>query len=386
MASIFRGAFLTIAATSARNSSEGAIFDTSSPPLRIFFVQEDTDTSCQIAAVRAQYVNPLNYLGCADAHLNKRGWTFQELLLSPRTVHFTGNQLYWRCHHHIASEDGSLEAENERRYSAFLGPPYLAGSKTGTLIRDHGIYLWREWVNVYSSRALTYPGDKFAAIAGAISYYNDLTHKILVFGLWESTLLFDLVWYLYVPATRDDGYHRPSNLDIAPSWSWFSVEGEITTVYSSDYYQVTKTRILEWFVEWDGTPYTSKLLSTRLLVQGPILPARFVDNLGSQGAVIVEVQFEEPTKSPIVYLALSRPLQPPSVANNFHLDYSDPRAERNLFALSLFCDSLGTTTFLLVSASTLVPGDFRRVGVGRVDKDQEKGAFDSAPVETLDLV
>ncbi|KAK2597333.1 hypothetical protein QQS21_006029 [Conoideocrella luteorostrata] len=46
------------------------------------------------------------YQNVIQAHLNKRGWVFQERLLSRRTLHFASDQVYWECGQRIVSEDG----------------------------------------------------------------------------------------------------------------------------------------------------------------------------------------------------------------------------------------------------------------------------------------
>ncbi|KAH8599440.1 hypothetical protein B0O99DRAFT_391474 [Bisporella sp. PMI_857] len=37
--------------------------------------------------------------------LNKRAWVLQEIVLSNRVVHFTGNQLFWQCRSFEVSKD-----------------------------------------------------------------------------------------------------------------------------------------------------------------------------------------------------------------------------------------------------------------------------------------
>jgi hypothetical protein len=76
-------------------------------------------------------------------------------------------------------------------------------------------------VRDYTRRFLTYPIDKLSAIAGIAHLYSQFFNSRYLAGLWEFSLLSELMWC----SVRSD-ITRPL-VRRAPSWSWASVDGEI---------------------------------------------------------------------------------------------------------------------------------------------------------------
>jgi Heterokaryon incompatibility protein (HET) len=92
MEAVFASAYCTIAATSAKESTEGFLIPRSvEPPIRL----QDPDDSQLYAYVSRIDEN----FDCdlEEAELNQRAWVFQERALSCRTIHFTAGQTYWEC-------------------------------------------------------------------------------------------------------------------------------------------------------------------------------------------------------------------------------------------------------------------------------------------------
>jgi Heterokaryon incompatibility protein (HET) len=95
--------------------------------------------------------------------LHKRGWAFQERLLSPRTLHFAGDQIYWECFDHCASELypvndrwGNTACRNKEDFAG------VCGGGDPDLARN----VWDELTAAYSHGALTYSSDKLVALSG----------------------------------------------------------------------------------------------------------------------------------------------------------------------------------------------------------------------------
>lgn len=77
MQNVFRGAYCTIAATSATHSGEGFL-----------------NRQCFEYA----HSDPENFkVDVLEGTLNQRAWVFQERALSRRIIHFTNRQTYWEC-------------------------------------------------------------------------------------------------------------------------------------------------------------------------------------------------------------------------------------------------------------------------------------------------
>lgn len=158
--------------------------------------------------------------------LNRRAWVLQERLLGRQALIFpsTGG-LVWQCQ---AGEkvDGRVyvsKSANEGRER--LMRPTLSTPPQLTEINAS----WRAIVVNYSGRDMTDPGDKLIAI-GAIAehYYQYYGSKLGAYcaGLWYNSLVTDLCWYV------EDSLRKRPELDRAPTWSWASVEGQLSLSYT----------------------------------------------------------------------------------------------------------------------------------------------------------
>ncbi|KAH8588757.1 hypothetical protein B0O99DRAFT_600530 [Bisporella sp. PMI_857] len=90
---------------------------------------------------------------------------------------------------------------------------------------------WREVIEQYNQRQLTYHSDRLAALAGLARRAHLASPDTEYYaGLWSNTLPSTLLWVVSWPVEsgRECGYasHRiePS---IAPTWSWASVTGYV---------------------------------------------------------------------------------------------------------------------------------------------------------------
>ncbi|KAI1842951.1 hypothetical protein JX266_010804 [Neoarthrinium moseri] len=160
-----------------------------------------------------------------NAPLNLRAWVMQERLLSSRVAHFTARQIVWDCLENTASESNP---------SGQLAQPFVEsiwiGRKQGsTILRpprdiDTGIGQWATVVNAYSRCGLTYYTDKFVAVGGVAEYLSRLFKDDYHCGLFRSQMELQLCWF----SIPDNGQPLSSN-DIAPSWSWMSINGPVET-------------------------------------------------------------------------------------------------------------------------------------------------------------
>lgn len=89
---------------------------------------------------------------------------------------------------------------------------------------------WRDMVERYTKRVLTYSSDKHPALAGLVSYFDstlgDAESKLPQYlaGLWRQNLIEDLCWYSH---NFFNNSSRPTQIYRAPSWSWTSVDGAV---------------------------------------------------------------------------------------------------------------------------------------------------------------
>ena len=116
MASIYKNSYLTIAATASKDSSEGCF--RSRKPFSVLLkpgVERTKPDPSQILLVYPDSENTI-YQYMLEAPLHARGWAFQEMFLSPRTLHFCEDQLFWQCLEQTATEDGLIDFGSYSRH------------------------------------------------------------------------------------------------------------------------------------------------------------------------------------------------------------------------------------------------------------------------------
>ena len=156
--------------------------------------------------------------------LSQRGWVYQERLFSPRTLHYTSNQLFWECRKHYLAEDGlytqpftegsaeGYPVAGRLRQLAKRGPGQLTFNTT-----------WKWYTSIvpdYTRRHLSRPADKLPALSAVAKLIHDYTGAKYHAGLWLDAIQFGLCWSVTGPATR------PAECR-SPSYSWAAVDGVI---------------------------------------------------------------------------------------------------------------------------------------------------------------
>ncbi len=187
--------------------------------------------------------------------LFQRAWTFQEYLLSPRTLLVGGKNLMFQCSKLFYDEllgpigDGHGQVIDMKKaqlgqdfskskyfpvsIKAVSGTPSLSDAAVLSFMVD-----WWEIVNEYRARNLTVVTDRVMAFAGIARAYNRLGNLTYLAGLWKECLPLCLLWCVDLKeaaAARLENSIRPGtmisyNVEIkepvnhtAPTWSWFSI-------------------------------------------------------------------------------------------------------------------------------------------------------------------
>ncbi|KAF2432526.1 HET-domain-containing protein [Tothia fuscella] len=239
----YENAKCTIANASAGNPHEGCY--SSRNPLKF--------ARCHVVGSKIQgrgvYALPVEMPSDEKVipQLSTRAWVFQEEKLSPRTLTYGKTGIEWRCKFGIADESdmngtgtsyfpgctrttqGPLFGHDEwnrlwshsmiRAYdfkSVFQDGP--GRPATSDIHSD-----WFQLVYEYSKRNLSRPSDKLIAFSGLAKVVKETTGGKYLAGLWKESLRDDLIWRVLGPLN-----HRPTDYR-APSWSWASVEGIITS-------------------------------------------------------------------------------------------------------------------------------------------------------------
>lgn len=155
--------------------------------------------------------------------LNNRGWALQERLVSPRVLTFGHHQMYWQCQSALHGEGGVTE-EFWRPYLPRLGNDFFWQKKeTKSPTDPHQIYgNWFDIVEDYTLRQLTVSSDKLPALSGIATRFASVLNDSYCAGLWKNDLKNGLGWQ------RDSYGGRRSAEYRAPTWSWASVEDDVS--------------------------------------------------------------------------------------------------------------------------------------------------------------
>jgi hypothetical protein len=242
MIDIYQRSFLTIAATSSPSDDEGC-FSTISRESRAERLQGQSSdgkpydlyfrTPLRHPTLRSDIDTEEDEL--LEAPLLGRSWCYQEILLSPRVLHFFKDELVWECMEDVFCECAGLTSPlNPSRpnspdsLSVDLSelPPKIHHSLS---LEGDEVELqnrWRIIVVEYSGLGLSFGKDKFPALSGLAEQMQlRRPDESYAAGLWTGSLLEDLLWRVDKAEAGDpDLPHKKlswrPNQWRAPTWSW----------------------------------------------------------------------------------------------------------------------------------------------------------------------
>jgi hypothetical protein len=138
--------------------------------------------------------------------------------LSPRSLVFTGHNLTFIC-------GTGKQCQGKKSIKWPHRDKYTYESERPCLDRPD-LPGWYSIIKGYTGRELTFPSDKFRAIAALADLYKRQTKKTYFAGLWRESLLSDICWANEQKMLRP----RPKAYR-APSWSWAAIDTETTGNY-----------------------------------------------------------------------------------------------------------------------------------------------------------
>ncbi|UPK91972.1 hypothetical protein LCI18_002907 [Fusarium solani-melongenae] len=272
MAQVYANAYVTIFADAAPDSTSGFLDPPSrdaTPRFNVPFKTQDLEEGVLHIRTRGFLAEELPFHtwttkgGKGRSKLSTRGWVFQERLLSPRTLHFSRNEMAWECRSVCECECSATSLRTLRTMSVikhFLYPQNIDASNVQASWRS-------DIVPAYTQLGLTFPTDKLPAIEGLARAAGKLrSDDEYVFGLWRNSIKADLMWH--IPRNG-----RSSNRIVdggAPTWSWASLTGE--AVYDTRQLAKDSDLAILDVITGEGSPPT-------LLVRGHLVEVELPDSL-----------------------------------------------------------------------------------------------------------
>lgn len=213
MSDIYSQSSITLAASSSPNPN-GGLFRSSTS-----YHRAEQVVLTNHVGIRSVYYLRVVPKAMHDLPLLRRAWFYQERKLSKRVVHFCTQGLEWETESEHKQEFKINESElyqetkSKRHHLDLL---QNASAFEQQQIGDDKLQDdWRKTVLEYASMDLSFPTDKLPAIQGVAKRFGKQKMCRYYAGLWEDTLMRDLLWY-------SPGPQRPPTAYLAPSWSWAS--------------------------------------------------------------------------------------------------------------------------------------------------------------------
>ncbi|CAO2648263.1 Nn.00g075300.m01.CDS01 [Neocucurbitaria sp. VM-36] len=223
MSDVYEGGICNIAATAAGETGTDGLFakrdGTTIAPFMLDIARKGSVDRYLCSR------NAFRYDGYLKSLLSRRGWVFQERLLSPRTLHFN-QQVFWECKEIECAEsypmglnDGQFirDPGSGLKYEFVLPQKsWLEDIRTSPQRRYE---IWQELVHGYTCCELSEEKDKLVAISGLVKKLQPVMNDEYICGLWRSDLLNGLTWWVEYsskangsPSFRPKQYRESSKL------------------------------------------------------------------------------------------------------------------------------------------------------------------------------
>lgn len=236
MTNVYKNCRVTIATAASPNSDHG-IFHSRPIDVHPIMIPMKTSSFSGRAMIYPVdlypwYIDQEYGLYGSQNLLRHRGWILQGWMLSPRTIYFAKEQIYWECAAGVIAEAELDFMQDSKILDIGKCKSFLLQTSCTPVpqIKPDVASIhkrWRELIGNYSLRNLTQVKDRLPAIAGVAAAFSDLLQDdTYLAGIWEKDYLTGLAWSVYVPS---DLRHELGPLNqckdyIAPSWSWASVQ------------------------------------------------------------------------------------------------------------------------------------------------------------------
>lgn len=159
-----------------------------------------------------------------------RAWTFQERLLSVRTVYFGRNGIRFECRGAVYQEVNRSKSEQDNMRT-FLASPNHHSPEWDNIEKVRS--LWYLMVSEYVERQLTFESDRLIALSGVAQKFGIFFdgRDEYISGFWKNDLCHGLCWRSWIGWSRKlrDTWSLTKSLSF-PSWSWCSMKRPVTWI------------------------------------------------------------------------------------------------------------------------------------------------------------
>ncbi|KAF5622381.1 tol [Fusarium tjaetaba] len=262
MADVYQHSFLTIAATKSHDGSQGCFSETSHQYVaKLVPGYKDIYVRQQVPLFPNHWVQ-------LDKNNNypvlNRAWIYQEMMLSPRVLHFCNEEVIWVCRSSQRSESGC----NDRDYNDDKSFKPTLFSCVNDIPRDSDQFTWHRSVQEYSRLNLTYESDKTIALAGvAQRMQRTRPDDRYLAGIWEKHLPLDLLWMVW-PTPKI----KKPRLARYPSWSWASVSSQV--MWDGNWSPLQSVVIQKVRYTPDGPSHMGNCSRSSIILQAPLIDVK----------------------------------------------------------------------------------------------------------------
>lgn len=300
MGEIFRNSVCTIAALGAEDSHGGCFFSRNVFSLGPWQLPNCGKRSLCAIHLHQSWVDMDPVIGPETrreppAPLHRRAWVLQERTLSPRTLYYGSQMIFWECVSAKASEmqpqlcdlwDKNKMKEQGTMNSLVLDVNNVSefGMKArfATLLSickntDYSLWSshWWEIVTEYTGCQMTFDRDKWPAISGLAKQIKEQSGRNLVYGLWQDFLIDELNWSALKPG-------RKLRTE-APSWSWLAIDARVRRLWKlTDDDRFESERIATAFLSTTDLSNNISGKEQSVTICGPILKFSWTKELEYQ--------------------------------------------------------------------------------------------------------
>ncbi|KAL2061854.1 hypothetical protein VTL71DRAFT_7232 [Oculimacula yallundae] len=216
MGTIYKNARVTIAAARSLSVYDGFLQEIHVPQICLPFI--DSDGNLRKLWVHAEPPE------LPDEPLEKRGWTLQESLLSPRILYYGSKDLVWKCR---VEPFRSMSTHH-----AFYRPPIherLPQAVFNIPSRDPIVTesIWLRIQAAFLYRHFKLSQDRYFALTGIAHELQRISGDIYIAGMWKSTIMRQLSWKRTDNIVSCVQAQEPLS---SPSWSWLALFRPLITL------------------------------------------------------------------------------------------------------------------------------------------------------------